>query len=207
MNFFSTSNKKPQDNKAEPAAAAEAEAQATEQQTTEDATATMNPAEIEQLKTELEAAKAAEADLKDKYLRALADMENLRHRSKREVQDASDYAMQKFAKDLLEFADNLERALAYVPEEARTAEGNTDLKNLYEGVEGTQRQLQHVFARYELLPVNPLGEKFDPELHEALFQVPDPNQAPGTVAQVMHTGYTLKGRLLRAAGVGVVVKA
>eukprot|EP00730_Choanoeca_flexa_P002898 TRINITY_DN11222_c0_g1_i10.p2 TRINITY_DN11222_c0_g1~~TRINITY_DN11222_c0_g1_i10.p2 ORF type:complete len:259 (+),score=73.75 TRINITY_DN11222_c0_g1_i10:1580-2356(+) len=162
---------------------------------------------LKQALEDVELYKTQATENKDKYLRALAEMENLRERSKRDVSDARDFAMHKFAKDLLEFVDNLERAMAYVPKEELEGDKNLPLKNLYEGLDGTYKQLHTVFSRHGIERLEPQDQKFDPELHEALFQIPTPEgKEPNTVAEVTQSGYVLKGRLVRAAGVGVFVK-
>jgi molecular chaperone GrpE len=146
------------------------------------------------------------AELKEKLLRALADMENLRRRSQREREDATKYAMTNFARDLLTVADNLRRALDSVADEA-PAEGSDGLASLTEGVEMTERELMNLFERYDIRRVEPKGEKFDPNFHQAMFEVPDSGQAAGSVVQVMQPGYVIGERLLRPAMVGVAAAA
>ncbi|KAK9320677.1 GrpE-domain-containing protein [Lipomyces orientalis] len=168
--------------------------------------------EVEKKVQELEASLAAKdkdiTDLKDKYLRQVADFRNLQETTKREIQNSKDYAIQKFARDLLESVDNLERALANVPEDQRTQEqeNETDraLISLYDGVRMTQQVLEHTLKQHGLEKIDPLGEKFDPHRHEATFEVTQPNKEPGTVFFVQQTGFTLNNRVLRAAKVGVV---
>lgn len=141
------------------------------------------------------------ADLKDRLLRTLAEMDNLRKRTERDVQDARAYAVTAFARDLLSVADNLQRALSSVPEMSEDAPA---LKSLQEGVGMTGRELQQVLTKHGVAPVEPqAGDKFDPNLHQAMFEVPDPSAPSGTVVQVVQTGYTISGRLLRPALVGV----
>ena len=141
------------------------------------------------------------AELKDRLLRAMADSENTRRRAAREVEDARKFAVSGMARDLLAVADNLRRALEAVPEAAR--EQQAELNNLVAGVELTERELQKAFEKAGIVPVNPVGQKLDPNLHQAMMQVPDPNAEPGTVVQVVQIGYTLNDRLLRPALVGV----
>lgn len=147
------------------------------------------------------AAKDAEiAELKDKLLRAMAEVENMRRRAEREKQDAHTYAISKFARDVLSVADNLRRAIESVPETARVSD---DVKNLLTGVELTESELLNTMERYQIRKIDPKGEKFDPNLHQAMFEIEDPSVAPGTVLQVVQTGFVIADRLLRPAMVGV----
>ncbi|XP_001372319.1 grpE protein homolog 1, mitochondrial [Monodelphis domestica] len=139
----------------------------------------------------------------EKYKRALADTENLRQRSQKLVEEAKLYGIQGFCKDLLEVADILEKATESVPKD-EIKEENPHLKNLYEGLVMTEVQIQKVFKKHGLLKLNPLGDKFDPYEHEALFHTPIEGKEPGTVALVNKVGYKLHGRTLRPALVGVV---
>lgn len=142
------------------------------------------------------------AELKDRVLRTLADMENLRGRTAREVEDARKYAVAGFARSLLEVADNLARAMAAVPAEER--EQSEFLRNLVQGVELTERTLQGVLDRHQVRKVTPeRGERFDHNRHQAMFEVPTAELAPGSVAEVMQPGYVIADRLLRPALVGV----
>jgi molecular chaperone GrpE len=143
------------------------------------------------------------ADLKDRLLRAMAETENTRRRAAREVEDARKYATAGMARDLLSVADNLRRALDAVPPQAREAQGELD--NLMTGVELTERELQKAFEKAGITPVDPMGEKLDPNLHQAMMQVPDATAEPGTVVQVVQIGYKIHDRLLRPAMVGVAV--
>ncbi|XP_033010035.1 grpE protein homolog 1, mitochondrial [Lacerta agilis] len=142
-------------------------------------------------------------EITDKYKRALADAENLRQRTQKLVEEAKLYGIQSFCKDLLEVADVLEKATESVPREELKDE-NPHLKNLYEGLVMTEVQIQKVFTKHGLMKLNPLGAKFDPYEHEALFHVPMEGKEPGTVALVSKVGYKLHGRTLRPALVGVV---
>lgn len=144
---------------------------------------------------------AEKADLRDKLLRALADVENIRRRADREAADARTYAVTGFARDMLNVADNIRRALESAPEELRSAEGPA--KALIEGIELTERDLLKTLDRHGVRPVEPEGQKFDPHLHQAMFEVPNPDVPNGTVVQVMQTGYTIGDRVLRPALVGV----
>lgn len=145
-------------------------------------------------------------ELRDKLLRTLAEMENLRRRHSRELEDARKYAMAGFARDLLDVADNMRRALAAVPDEAR--EQNELVRNLLEGVELTERTLSSAFDKHGVKKVAPeRGEKFDHNRHQAMFEVPTADLPPGHVADVMQTGWVISDRLLRPAMVGVTKAA
>lgn len=141
------------------------------------------------------------ADLKDRLLRALAEVENVRRRGEREREDARLYAATNFARDIVRVADNLRRGLESVPTGAR--EENAALATLLEGVELTERDLLSIFEKHGIKQVAPMGQKFDHNLHEALFEAPGTGQPGGTVIQVIETGYTINDRLLRPARVGV----
>lgn len=145
-------------------------------------------------------AQAEIAELKDRLLRNAAEGENLRKRLEREKEDAAKYAAGKFAKDILSVADNLRRALDTAPKDAGEAD---PVHGLIAGVEATERELLSVFERHGIQRIDPKGQRFDPNLHQAMFEVEDPSQASGTVIQVVAAGYMQHGRLLRAAMVGV----
>ncbi|XP_040275068.1 grpE protein homolog 1, mitochondrial [Bufo bufo] len=142
-------------------------------------------------------------EVTDKYKRALADTENMRQRSQKMVEDAKLYGIQGFCKDLLDVADVLEKATQSVPKEEIKDE-NPHLKNLYEGLVMTEVQMQKVFKKHGIVKLNPVGTKFDPYEHEALFHAPVEGKEPGTVALVTKVGYKLHERTLRPALVGVV---
>jgi molecular chaperone GrpE len=145
---------------------------------------------------------AEKNDLKDKFLRVMADMENLRRRTEREVADARTYAVANFARDMLNVADNVRRGIETVPEEARaTAEGS--FKSLVEGIELTERDLLKTLERHGVKKLDPMGQKFDPHLHQAMFEVPNPDVPSGTVVQVVQSGFVIGDRVLRPALVGV----
>ena len=144
------------------------------------------------------------ANLKDQLLRALAETENTRRRAEREREDAAKYGVAGFARDMLNVADNLARAIEAVPAEAR--EEDARLKSLSEGVEMTMRELATAMERHGIKRVDPAGEPFDHNFHQAMFEVDDPAQEPGTVASVLQPGYVIHDRLLRPAMVGVVKK-
>jgi molecular chaperone GrpE len=142
------------------------------------------------------------AELKDRVLRTLAEMENLRRRTEREVADAKAYGVTSFALDMLPFADNLRRAVESLAPDAREQAGPA-LKTLIEGVELTERDFLSRLGRYGVKRLEPLGAKFDPNLHEALFEVPDEMAPNATVVQVVEDGYAIGDRVLRPAKVGV----
>ncbi|KAJ3328253.1 Mitochondrial matrix cochaperone [Blyttiomyces sp. JEL0837] len=142
-------------------------------------------------------------ELQDLYRRSLADMENVRQRTKKEVENTASFAITKFAKDLLETADVLELALKSVPTAERDG-SNQHLKDLFAGVSMTRDNLLKTFKRFGIEPYNPVGEKFDPNLHQALFQAPIPGKEPGTVFDCTKIGFMIGGRVLRPAQVGVV---
>ncbi len=140
-------------------------------------------------------------ELNGQLLRALAEVDNVRKRSDRMVADAHKYAVGNFAKDLLSVPDNLKRAMDAVPEEARAGDGL--VAKLLEGVSAVERELAAAFEKHGLTRLEPIDVPFDPNFHEAVFQVPNSGKPAGTVVQLLQTGYTLNGRLLRAAMVGV----
>ena len=144
---------------------------------------------------------SGDAALKDQLLRALADAENARRRARKDVEEARTYAISRFAQDLLGVADNLGRALESIPAERR--EGDEAVKAIAEGIEMTAREFDSVLGRHGISKIDPLGEKFDYNLHQALFEIADTDQPDGTVVQVAQTGYRIGDRLLRAAMVGV----
>ena len=139
--------------------------------------------------------------LKDQALRALAETENIRRRSEREREDTAKYAISGFAKSLLDAADNLRRAIDAVP--AGAVEADAALKTLVDGVAATERQLLAAFERHGVTRIEPVGETFDPNFHQAMFELPGTGKPAGTIVQVMQPGYVLQGRLLRPAMVGV----
>lgn len=140
------------------------------------------------------------AELKDKLLRALAENENVRRRAERQQGEASQYAITGFARDVLSIGDNLHRALAAVPEEARD---NDEVESFVSGIEMTERELLSALEKHGISKFMPEGEKFDHNLHQAVFEVEDTDAAAGTVVQVVQPGYMIKDRLLRPAMVGV----
>jgi len=144
---------------------------------------------------------AEAADLKDKLLRALAETENVRRRAQRDREEASKYAISNFAREMIVVADNLRRALDHVSPDTRRQDDVVE--SLAAGVEMTERAMLAAFERFGIRPIEALGQAFDHNLHEAMFEVPDPSQPAGTVVKVMENGYVLDDRLLRPARVGV----
>jgi molecular chaperone GrpE len=147
--------------------------------------------------TELE---AELAEYKDRLLRALAETENVRRRAQREREDASKYAVAGFAKELLSAADNLRRALESLPESEAKDERT---RSLLAGVAATERELLGVFERHGIKRIDPKGEAFDHNFHQAIFEAERPDQPGGSVVEVLQPGYVLHDRLLRPAMVGV----
>jgi molecular chaperone GrpE len=150
---------------------------------------------------QIERLEAEKADLTERLVRLAADMDNLRKRTERDVADARKYAVTKFAADMLVVGDNLKRALDAVPADRR--ESDEDLKALAEGVDMTAREMERMLQKNNIMPIPALGERFDPHLHQAMFEIPDPSVPAGTVVQVMQEGYQIGDRVLRAALVGV----
>src|ERR1043165_3163928 len=142
------------------------------------------------------------ADLKDRLLRTLAEMENLRRRTEREVADARAYGITNFARDILAVADNMERAMKALDDEIRD-QAEAGVKALLDGVELTERELIKAMEKHGVKKLEPQGQKFDPNLHQAMFEIPDESVPAGTVLQVMQPGYTIGERVLRPALVGV----
>jgi molecular chaperone GrpE len=143
------------------------------------------------------------AELKDKLLRALAEMENLRRRTEREVADARHYGIAAFARDILGVADNMRRALEAGGPKLREAMDAAHVTALVDGVELTERELLKVLEKHGIRKVEPQGEKFDPNLHQAMYEVADPSLPAGSVAQVIQAGYMIGDRILRPALVAI----
>lgn len=141
-------------------------------------------------------------ELKDRALRGAAEMENLRRRTARDVVDARAYAVANFARDMLQVADNLQRAMDAIPAEAKASD-DAGFKALIEGVEITARGMLATLERHGVKKLAPEGERFDPNFHQAMFEVPNPDIASGTVVQVVQPGYSIGDRVLRPAMVGV----
>jgi len=145
-------------------------------------------------------------ELKDKLLRTLAEMENLRRRTEREVADQRQYAVTAFARDMLTVGDNLRRAIEAVPKEVREG-GDKTLAALIEGVEVTERGLEQSLSKFGVKRLAPKGQKFDPGFHQAMFEVDSPDLAPGTVVEEMQAGYAIGDRVLRPALVSISKRA
>lgn len=146
------------------------------------------------------------ASLKERMLRMAAEADNVRKRLEREKAEATLYAATNFARDLLSVADNMGRAIAAVPPEERNSTDQAT-QNLLAGVEVTERELLNVFQRYNIRKLATVGQKFDPNMHQALFEVPTSESAPGTVVQEVQAGYAIGDRCLRPAMVGVAKAA
>ncbi|KAK9778679.1 putative GrpE protein-like protein [Seiridium cardinale] len=164
-----------------------------------------------ELKKKLEAKEKEAIDWKDKYLRSVADFRNLQDRATRDQKTARDFAIQKFAKDLVDSVDNLDRALTMGQEKIKALEGteqkNEDLASFYEGVKMTEGLMLQTLTKHGLERFDPEGEKFNPNEHEATFMTPMPGKEDNTVFHVQQKGFKLNGRVLRAAKVGVVKSA
>lgn len=150
--------------------------------------------------TRAENLEARVKELNDRLLRAIAEAENTRRRAEREVQDARAYAVTGFARELLSVSDNFQRALKALPGDARDKD---EFKPFIEGVELTGRELANIFERHGIKMINPKGQAFDHNLHQAMFEVETAEHPPGTVVEVIQEGYTIRDRLLRPAMVGV----
>jgi len=142
------------------------------------------------------------AEYKDRWLRALAEMENLRRRTERDVADARNYGITQFARDVVTVADNMERALQALDDEMRE-KADAAVKVLLDGVELTERELLKVLEKHGVQKLDPKGQKFDPHRHQAMFEVPDDTVPSGTVVQVVQAGYMIGERVLRPALVGI----
>lgn len=154
-----------------------------------------------QLGADLDALLVENAEMRDRLLRAMADMENLRRRTEREKADTARYAISNFARDILTVGDNIKRAIDHVPAEA--AAEDPALKSFLEGVQLTERELLNVLERHGVTRIEPLGQRFDPNSHQAMYEVPDPSVPEGTVVDVMQQGYAIGDRCLRPALVAV----
>ena len=171
------------------------------EESTDDALGNIGLPTIAELQQKIAQLEVDVADANDKMLRAVAEAENVRRRAEKNRVDTTKFAISGFAKDLLTVSDNLKRALISMPEE-QVAE-NDLLKVLFDGVSATERELSRVFESNGLKKLEPLNEIFDPNFHEVMFEAEIPNQIPGTIIELMEPGYTLNGRLLRPARVGV----
>jgi len=192
-------NNRPFNGPADPKAANEAGNEAT---TAPGAPADVPESEQARIAQLVETLSKESADYKDKLLRTLADMENLRRRTEREVADSRVYGIQSFARDIIAVADNMDRALGALDADLRE-KADAGTKALLDGVELTERELLKVLEKHGVKKFEPLGEKFDPNLHQAMFELPDPSRPAGTVAQVVQPGYMIGERILRPALVAV----
>ena len=150
---------------------------------------------------DLETLLSENAEMRDKLLRTMADMENLRRRTEREKEDTARYAISNFARDVLALGDNLRRTIEHVPEEA--AVQDPALKNLLEGIELTEREMLKMLEKHGVNTLEPLGQRFDPNQQQAMYEVPTTEVPEGTVVKVMQAGYTIGDRVLRPALVAV----
>jgi molecular chaperone GrpE len=163
---------------------------------------TAGPADEGRIAALVEALSKENAEYKDRLLRTLAEMENLRRRTEREIADTRAYGISAFARDILAVADNMERALGALDADLRE-KADSGTKALLDGVELTERELMKVLEKHGVKRFEPLGEKFDPNLHQAMFELPDPSRPAGTVAQVVQPGYMIGERMLRPALVAI----
>lgn len=194
---MSDPNTKPNDSanaNANPTASPTGESTAAEAAATAEAVSAPSEERVAKLEAEV-------ASLKDQLLRAMAETENTRRRAQREREDTAKFAVSSFAKELLAVSDNLRRALEAVPAEAR--ESDEVMKSLAVGVEATERQLAAAFERAGIKKLEPMGEPFDPNFHQVMFEIENTGKPAGTIVQVLQAGYTIHGRLLREAMVGV----
>ncbi|KAL2166492.1 hypothetical protein VTG60DRAFT_2701 [Thermothelomyces hinnuleus] len=208
--WYSSETEAPKNDEKQSKENTEAESPKTESSETEsretESRETESPEEA--LKKQLEAKDAEIRDLKDRYLRSVADFRNLQDRTQRDMKAARDFAIQNFARDLVETVDNFERALGVVPEEKLKPENKTehtqDLVSLYDGLKMTETVLLQTLKKHGLERFEPEGEVFNPNEHEATFMTPMPDKEHNTVFHVQQKGFKLNGRILRPAKVGVV---
>ncbi len=191
----------PQEAEGQEAEPQEAEGQEAEAEPAAEPEAEEAPAPEPGPEERLAAAEVEIVELKDRLLRAMAETENVRRRAERDRAETAKYGIASFARDLLSVADNLRRAISMVPEDGR--DGDETLASLVEGVELTERELLGVLERYGIRPIDPMGEKFDHNWHQAVMQLDAPSSPAGTVVQVMQIGYAIQDRLLRPAMVAV----
>lgn len=159
--------------------------------------------ELEQSEPDpVEVLKAENADLRDKFLRLAAEMDNLRRRTEREVKDAKTYSVAGFARDMLAVSDNLRRALDTIPAEVK-ANADASITGVIEGVDMTERSMLSALERHGVRKMDVEGQKFDPNFHQAMFEIPNTEVPNNTVVQVVQAGFTIGERVLRPAMVGV----
>lgn len=167
-----------------------------------DAELTDEQKRIKELETKLESKNKEAVELKDRLLRSVADFRNLQEVTKKDIKKAKDFALQKFAKDLLESVDNFGHALnAFKPE---TLEESKEIDDLYTGVKMTRDVFEKTLQKHGIEKLDPIGEQFDPNKHEATFELPQPDKEPGSVFHVQQVGFTLNNRVIRPAKVGIV---
>lgn len=154
------------------------------------------------LAAEIEKLEGEKKELHENYLRAHAEMENVRRRAAKDVKDAREYSIAGFAREMLGVADNLRRALDAIPQESRDA-GDKGFEALVEGVEMTERAMMQGLEKYGVKRIRPENERFDPNLHQAMFEIPNTEIANNTVLQVVQDGFVIGERCLRPAMVGV----
>lgn len=167
-----------------------------------DGAAEENAAEVAAEPDPLDVLKAENSELRDRFMRLAAEMDNLRRRTERDVKDAKAYAVSGFARDMLAVSDNLRRALDAVPADQR-AGADATLTTLLEGVEMTERAMLSALERHGVKKIDAEGEKFDPNFHQAMFEIPNQAVPNNTVVQVVQAGFTIGDRVLRPAMVGV----
>ncbi|KAJ2452984.1 GrpE, mitochondrial [Coemansia sp. RSA 2336] len=196
---FYTDNAKPESEK-------QGEQEKPQEPAKDDAAKTISAEEAEKLKKAVSDKDAKLSELKDAYLRSLADAENIRNRAKTEIENTKVYAIQKFAKDLLDTVDILELALKHVPKDHLADKvANKSLVDLFEGVDMTKSSLLKTLERHGVETFDPLDKPYDANTSHALYQAPMPGKTPGHVFAVEKRGYVIKGRVLRPAQVGVVL--
>ena len=173
------------------------------QSTSESEETTSNSPQVKELQATIEELEISNTELKskyddimDKYRRSIAESDNMRKRLTKQIEDAKIFGIQGFSKDILEVADVLDKAVGMGVE-------SQSVEDLHQGLKMTQAQLLQVFKRHGLETIDPLNEKFDPNKHDALFQILDPDKEPNTVVNVQKVGYSLHGRTIRPASVGV----
>lgn len=200
---MNTENQRPEDTNEEftPSAADEAEARDAFSAEEPEATPELSEEDSSVLQTRIIELETEIASIKDKAIRALADAENTRKRAEREKVDASKFAITKFAKDLLEVADNMRRALDSIPEDRR--EESDLIKNIVIGIEAVDKTLLKTMENHGVKKLEPTEGKFDPNFHEAMFEAEIPGKNAGEIIQLVEPGYILNDRLLRPARVGV----
>ncbi|EPY53548.1 GrpE domain chaperone [Schizosaccharomyces cryophilus OY26] len=175
------------------------------EKTAEAAPKTEEQDQIKECQAKLEAKNKEIAELKDNVRHKLADARNMENRLKRDMEQTRAFAVQKLVKDLLDSVDNLERALSIVPEEKRKdRDSNKDLVNLYDGLVLTESNMIKMLQKYGVLRYDGIGETFDPNIHEAVFQIPIEGKTPNTIFHCESRGYLLNGRVVRPAKVGIV---